>query len=40
MLKEYDGEYVPEDFSYDSGTNEDFLSVDDLRTMIEHYLSK
>jgi UDP-N-acetylglucosamine 4,6-dehydratase len=30
----YDMKYVPEGFSYNSGTNPDFLSVDDLKNLI------
>ena len=34
-LNQFDCERVPEGFSYNSGSNEEFLSVAQIRTLIE-----
>ena len=33
------GSYLPEGFSYNSGTNNHFLTVDELRVLIENHIS-
>jgi UDP-N-acetylglucosamine 4,6-dehydratase len=37
-IKKTGGKLVPDTFSYNSGTNEDFLSVDQLRTLIREHV--
>lgn len=39
LLKKHDGRPVPEGFSYDSGSNPNFLSRDELSLMIDKYLT-
>lgn len=37
-LQAYGGQMVPEGFAYNSGTNPDFLSVEQLRALIRAHL--
>lgn len=38
FLKEFDGKKVPEGFAYNSGNNEDWETVDSLRTLIKEHV--
>jgi len=40
FMREFDGKFCPPDFAYNSGTNTDWLSVEQLRDLIREHVDK